>query len=72
MKLTYQIISFVFLLIATITTTTAAADLPRYEPGVLYLPNKAIALDDGYELSIQGVLAGIVLISCGLLLGARN
>ncbi len=41
MKLTYRIISFVFLLIIT---ATAAADLPRYEPGVLYLPNKAIAL----------------------------
>ncbi|GAN02507.1 hypothetical protein MAM1_0023c01951 [Mucor ambiguus] len=48
-----------------------AVDQPTYEPGVLYLPDKAIALDDGYNLSIQGVLGGIVLIVCGLLLACR-
>ncbi|CAO0797973.1 unnamed protein product [Mucor circinelloides] len=62
------------LILAFVTQSVHAApavDQPTYEPGVLYLPDKAIALDDGYSLSIQGVLGGIVLIVCGLLLACR-
>lgn len=69
-NLTY--LGFFCLLLLQLTSAAPAKDLPGYEPGVLYLPDKAIALDDGYELSIQGVLAGIVLICCGLLLGTRS
>lgn len=33
-----------FLLAAQLLNAAPAGDLPRYEPGVLYLPDKAIAL----------------------------
>lgn len=69
----FLIYNTLLLLIQSVHAAPASGgDLPRYEPGVLYLPDKAIALDDGYELSIQGVLGGIVLISCGFLLGVRS
>ncbi|KAI8380641.1 hypothetical protein EDC96DRAFT_491690 [Choanephora cucurbitarum] len=61
-----------FLLYAKLLAAAPAVDQPTYEPGVLYLPDKAISLDDGYRLSIQGVFGGIVLISCGLLLIFRS
>ncbi|KAG2205576.1 hypothetical protein INT47_005951 [Mucor saturninus] len=66
-------LTFLILVIASqLSNAAPAGDLPRYEPGVLYLPDKAIALDDGYELSIQGVLGGMVLICCGLMLGVHS
>lgn len=41
-SLTY--LGFVCLLLLQLTSAAPAEDLPRYEPGVLYLPDKAIAL----------------------------
>ncbi|KAG2221690.1 hypothetical protein INT45_002728 [Circinella minor] len=49
-----------------------AAPLPRNEPGVLFLPDTAIVMDDGYELSIQGVLGAIFILICALLLWFRG
>jgi hypothetical protein len=73
---TTSLLTFIFLLLTLLQLTNAAPaasdNLPRYEPGVLYLPDKAIALDDGYELSIQGVLGAIVIIICGIMLGVRS
>ncbi|KAI8139350.1 hypothetical protein BJV82DRAFT_626932 [Fennellomyces sp. T-0311] len=52
--------------------TLLAAPLPRAEDGVYYLPDNAIVLDDGYELSIQGVLGAIIILICALLLWFRG
>lgn len=41
-NLTY--LGFFCLLLLQLTSAAPAKDLPRYEPGVLYLPDKAIAL----------------------------
>ncbi|KAI9244711.1 hypothetical protein BDA99DRAFT_528908 [Phascolomyces articulosus] len=61
----------IMMIVYPILVIAAPADLPRTEPGVLYLPDNAIVMDDGYELSIQGVLGGIIIILCALLLWFR-
>lgn len=35
---------WILLVVAQLSNAAPAGDLPRYEPGVLYLPDKAIAL----------------------------
>ncbi|KAI9304311.1 hypothetical protein BJ944DRAFT_87539 [Cunninghamella echinulata] len=52
--------------------TDNPSNYPKHVPGVLYLYDQAISLDDGYELSIQGVLAGIILFLLGLALILRG
>ncbi|CAO3677335.1 unnamed protein product [Rhizopus stolonifer] len=64
-----------YLLILSFLHCTLAAptgDLPRNEPGTIYLVDNAIVLNDGYYLTIQGVLGGIVLLVCGILLIFRG
>ncbi|KAI9494419.1 hypothetical protein BDB00DRAFT_315332 [Zychaea mexicana] len=70
-----QIINIISVLTMTVIWSPVlleAAPLPRTEPGVLYLPNNAIVIEDGYELSIQGVLGAILILICALLLWFRG
>ncbi|KAJ8652568.1 hypothetical protein O0I10_011773 [Lichtheimia ornata] len=60
------------LLLLVACTVIGAPVVVNDEPGVLYLPNNAIVLDDGYQLSIQGVIGSIVLIGTALLLWLRG
>lgn len=63
---------YLLLLLLFQIVNAAPVTEPTYEPGVLYLPDKAIMLDDGYNLSLQGVFAGMILIVVGLLLATRT
>ncbi|KAG1445323.1 hypothetical protein G6F56_009956 [Rhizopus delemar] len=66
---------YFYLLILSFLHCTLAAptdDLPRNEPGTVYLVDNAIVLNDGYYLTVQGVLGGIVLLICGILLIFRG
>ncbi|KAI8641742.1 hypothetical protein BD408DRAFT_417591 [Parasitella parasitica] len=65
------LLTLILVFVAQCCSAAPAVDTPTFKPGVLYLPDKAINLDDGYNLSIQGVLGGIVMIVCGLLLACR-
>ncbi|ORX56991.1 hypothetical protein DM01DRAFT_314073 [Hesseltinella vesiculosa] len=49
-----------------------AQSYPIYAPGTMYIYDSALVLDDGYQLSVQGILAGIIFMVVGLLLWLRG
>ncbi|KAG0758776.1 hypothetical protein G6F57_009644 [Rhizopus arrhizus] len=68
----YQIILTCCLFVSYCALAAPTGDLPRHEPGTIYLVDHAIVLDDGYYLTVQGVLGGIVLLLCAILLIFRS